>query len=259
MDCDAVRVAMSARLDGESSELPEDVVEAHVAGCPECQRWFATVSTLGRQLKFNLAPEAASSTSGEDAAARLLGASQDFPQVTGQLRARSLPLVFARLALAALAIVFLVWAGVLLFGPALGVGLPGEAESVSSAEDAFVNRLIMDAATIRFALGVGLGWAAFRPKTAAALLPVYLATWAFGAGIATRDVVMGLVGPTVELPAVVGSLVLHLIAVVALITCWLARLHAVTPLKQYWRLLTAQPMSFSVSDVERHSTFRPGD
>ena len=88
---------------------------------------------------------------------------------------------------------------------------------------------------------------------------MYLATWAFGAGIATRDVVMGLVGPTVELPAVVGSLVLHLIAVVALITCWLARLHAVTPLKQYWRLLTAQPMSFSVSDVERHSTFRPGD
>lgn len=264
MNCDDVRTALSARLDGETPTLPDDVVDAHLAGCEECQRWFSTVSSLGRQLKFNLAPEPQPSRDADEAAARVLDATVDFPQVASTMRARSLPLTLSRVVLAGLAVAFLVWAGVLLFGSTLGASLPTGTGSLptvdtSDTQDAAIARLVMDAATTRFALGIGLAWAAWKPRVAGALLPIYLAMWAFGAGIATRDIVMGLVETSVDVPSVLGTLALHLVAVIALITCWLARVHTVTPLRQYWRWLTAQPVSFSRLDVETNSTFRAGD
>lgn len=264
MDCDAVRTALSARLDGESTDIPDDVVDAHLASCEDCQRWYSTVSTLGRHLKFDLAPQPIPQGAGDQAAARLLDAAEDFPHFSSHVRARSLPLVISRVLLGGLAFVFLVWAGALLFSPTLGAGVPLVPSDVSAgtgsaAEDAAVSRLVMEAATVKFALGVGLGFVAFRPSAAGPVLPIYLAMWAFGAGIATRDIVMGLVAEGYDIPGVLGNLFVHLIAVVALITCWLARLHAVTPLRQYWRWLTAQPVSFSRADVENNSTYRAGD
>lgn len=264
--CERVRAALSARLDGEAADLPEDVTDAHLASCEACQRWYATATMLGRQLAINSAPEPGPSMAGEDAAQRVLVAAESFPQVTGNLRSRTLPLVLARIVLAVLAVVFFVWAGVLLFGSTIGVtGVPeptqgqGATSPYGASQDPVLARFVIDAATSRFALGAGLAWAAFRPKSADAVLPVYLGMWAFGAGFATRDLVMGLMESSGELPAVLGSLALHLVAVVALVTCWLARLHAVAPLRQSWRWLTAQPMSFSATDIKRNSTYRPGD
>ncbi|QFQ02879.1 hypothetical protein CUROG_07650 [Corynebacterium urogenitale] len=263
MECEGIRAALSARLDGEEAALPEDVVDAHLDGCEECQRWYSTVTALGRQLRMTAPPEPAPQTTGSDAAARVLDAAESIPNVTGTLRARQLPLVISRIALAFVAAVYVGWAAVLLFGSTLGLASTPEASGAAApygaAEDPVLARFVIDAATSRFALGAGLAWAAYRPRAAGAMLPVYLGVWAFGAGFATRDIVMGLVEYSSELPIVLGTLLVHLVAVIALVTCWLARIHAVTPLRQSWRWLTARPMNFSAVDVERHSTFRPGD
>lgn len=263
MECEKIRAALSARLDGEDSSLPEEIMDAHLEGCEACQRWYATVTALGRQLRMNPAPQPAPSMAGQEAAARVLGAAESFPQVTGNLRARQFPLVIARILLAVLAVVYVGWAAVLLFGSTLGLaGGPdpaGASAPYGASDDPVLARFVIDAATARFALGAGLAWACFRPRSAGALLPVYLGMWAFGAGFATRDVVLGLIEYSSDLPALLGSLLVHLLAVIALLVCWLARINAVTPLKQSWRWLTARPMNFSTTDLERNSTYRPGD
>ena len=40
IDCARVQAALSARLDGEDKGVPDDVVDAHLSGCVECQAFF---------------------------------------------------------------------------------------------------------------------------------------------------------------------------------------------------------------------------
>ncbi|NUT18019.1 MAG: hypothetical protein HOV77_02455 [Hamadaea sp.] len=46
--CDAVRLDLSARLDGESTELPADRLDAHVGGCDGCRSWLAEAERVTR-------------------------------------------------------------------------------------------------------------------------------------------------------------------------------------------------------------------
>ena len=231
MDCQDVRASLSARLDGEPAELSEDVVDAHVSGCAECSRWYSTVTALGRDLTMGVAgPAVEPPTSADQLAAEVLS--------NASFRRRQYPLLFARLALVALAVAYFVWSGMLLFGAG-----PVEAQ------------YLFDAATFRFALGVGLLWAAARPKVATSVLPIYLALWGFGAGFATRDLVLGLTGQDASGSPVWG-LLLNLAAVVALLACWLGRHHVFMPLSQSWRTATAQPIRFSSADLIRNTTYR---
>lgn len=39
MRCSSIREALSARLDGEVTGLPDDEVDAHLHGCAECRAW----------------------------------------------------------------------------------------------------------------------------------------------------------------------------------------------------------------------------
>lgn len=262
MDCEQVRAAVSARLDSEAAQLPDDVVDVHLAGCEECQRWLATVTTLGRHLKISATGGPVPTLAGQEMAAQLLSTAEDVPQLAQTLHSRTLPLVLSRIALAALAVVFFCWAGVILFGsPWFGSswGAASSPEAASTVDAAQLSRFMVEAATTRCALGAGLAWAAYRPRTAGAMLPVYLGFWAFSAGFATRDVVMGLLEPSHDLLGLLGGLAVLFLSVVALLMCWLARMHVHTPLRQSWRWLTAQPLSFSPSDLRRYSTYRAGD
>jgi predicted anti-sigma-YlaC factor YlaD len=46
MDCSSFRDAISARLDGEETGLPDDVVDAHLAHCADCRAWGAAAGAL---------------------------------------------------------------------------------------------------------------------------------------------------------------------------------------------------------------------
>ena len=261
VDCDQVRAALSARLDGESTDLPDDVIDAHLEACEDCQRWYTTVTALGRSLRIGpLGDETDSATVAPDAAQvtnRVLAVAETMPVVTSGLSKRQLPLTIARVALLLLALVYFSWAGMLLFATPLTAD-----SSIGDANEPLVNRLIMDAAVGKFALAVGLGCAAARPKISAAVLPIYLAQWAFGAGFATREVVMGFVESSTAhglLANPLWALAVHLCGVIALLVCWIGRNHMFTPLRQSWRALSARPVNFSPVDLDENSSFRLGD
>lgn len=253
MDCQAVRTSMSARLDGETAELSNDLVDAHLAACEECQRWYATVTALGRRMNVSATPtnDGPTTEPGDEQKAALLAQvleqADRNPQISGDLRRRQLPLYFGRFALVAVALVYVVWGLSLLFGSPIG-----------DDADSSQLRLVSDAATMRFALAGGLLWAAWRPKGAAAVLPIYLGLWAFGLGFATREIVLSMVGEGGSL-ATLWLLLVHLAAVVALVVVWAGRQNVFMPLQQSLRALMAQPVNFSPSDARRNSTFELGE
>lgn len=52
MGCETWREALSARLDGEESEVAPAVLDAHLAGCPDCAAWSAGLGRLHRGVRI---------------------------------------------------------------------------------------------------------------------------------------------------------------------------------------------------------------
>ena len=46
MDCSSFRDAISARLDGEDTGLPDEALDAHLAACAGCRAWAAAAGAL---------------------------------------------------------------------------------------------------------------------------------------------------------------------------------------------------------------------
>jgi predicted anti-sigma-YlaC factor YlaD len=52
MECDEAREAISARIDGEDGGLPDDAVEAHLAGCADCRAWRQRAYAVTRRARL---------------------------------------------------------------------------------------------------------------------------------------------------------------------------------------------------------------
>ena len=52
MECDSVREALSARIDGEDPGLPGTVIEEHLAGCAACRGWQQRAYTMTRRARL---------------------------------------------------------------------------------------------------------------------------------------------------------------------------------------------------------------
>lgn len=268
MEHEEARAALSARLDGEPEPAgtDADAVDAHLDACPDCRAWFAAAADLNRRLRMSVAVPAAGEqgTGPGDAgelARRMADLAERSPELSQRLCSRSLPLVLCRVAMVVLAVAYIAWSVVLLVHAAdvpdtdAVTGAHGGAGgAVANSGDPDLARLSVDAATVRLALAAGLIWGAWRPRAAPGLLPVFVALWGFGAGFSTRDLVLGYL----DLPTVAG-LLLHLASCAAVVGVWLARHHAVTPLRDSLRALGARPVTYSPRDAERNSTWRPGD
>ncbi|WP_316524648.1 zf-HC2 domain-containing protein [Kitasatospora brasiliensis] len=55
MRCAQFRTALSARLDGESSGLPEVRLDKHVARCTGCRDWLAQAERLRARVRTDAA------------------------------------------------------------------------------------------------------------------------------------------------------------------------------------------------------------
>ncbi|MQA24168.1 MAG: hypothetical protein GEU94_01570 [Micromonosporaceae bacterium] len=51
MECEQVRAALSALLDGEDPPMPAQAAIRHVAGCPECRAWQARAEQVTRSVR----------------------------------------------------------------------------------------------------------------------------------------------------------------------------------------------------------------
>lgn len=49
-ECESIRLAIMARLDGESASVPAGQVQAHLAGCPDCRREAEAMRALSALL-----------------------------------------------------------------------------------------------------------------------------------------------------------------------------------------------------------------
>jgi predicted anti-sigma-YlaC factor YlaD len=144
--CEDVRVALSARLDGEDPGQPAEAIDAHLASCPSCVAWEEDARRMTRAVRVQAAsvPDlteaivAAAATAGRDREAR--GRRQ-----------------ILRVAVAAAAVV-----QVALALPAL-LGAAGDGMHASREMAAF-----------DVAVAVGFLLAAYRPARARAYMPVAL-------------------------------------------------------------------------------------
>jgi predicted anti-sigma-YlaC factor YlaD len=52
MECDRAREAISARIDGEDSGVPDAALAAHLAGCADCRAWERRAHVLTRRARL---------------------------------------------------------------------------------------------------------------------------------------------------------------------------------------------------------------
>lgn len=177
LSCEDVQAALSARIDGEPTGVPDDVIDAHLSGCLDCQNFFERATALGRLLTFQ---EAGSGH-------------QHVPDLTESILAGVEPVrrkQAARYALSGASVrVLLGVLGCVYVGWALST--LGSLAGVPGAEDPVLSRLLIDAVAFRLALAFGLFFAAWRPSSAAGLFPVCGALAMFSVGFRASDIVLG--------------------------------------------------------------------
>jgi predicted anti-sigma-YlaC factor YlaD len=168
MRCEAIREALSARLDGEASDLADSAVDAHLGTCVACTAWSEELSTLHRMVRVREAepvPDLTAAILGVEAAD---GAPRRVPHAQ--------PVSVARWGLFVVALTQLVLAGP---GVLLGEG-SGATVHVARELGAF-----------DVALAVGLLLAAWQPARAWGLFPVMAALALVLGGTAILDVARG--------------------------------------------------------------------
>ena len=154
MECAQIREALSARLDGEPADLPDDQVDGHLLGCRACTSWAEELATLHRMVRVREAepvPDLSAAIVAAFVPARG-GAGPD----ARHLGPLGEPISRARWALFVVALTQLVLAGPALFGDDSGATV----------------HVAREVGSFGVALAVGLLVAAWQPARAWGLLPL---------------------------------------------------------------------------------------
>jgi predicted anti-sigma-YlaC factor YlaD len=179
-ECHAVRGAASALGDGEEAILAPDVVDAHLATCPDCRSHLAAVEALDRRLRLAAAPRV------PDLSAQILAA-VDLGARTRRDRQRR-------------------WVVALTGAVMVVLALPG----VTGAAFAHAQR---EVAVLEVAIGLALVLCARRPRRlAAGIFPVVAGMSLLVLATALLDLSAGLTTPLAE--------VAHLPPVMAAVLVW---------------------------------------
>lgn len=102
MDCESIRTAISAGLDGEAPGVPGGVVDEHLAGCAACRAWQERAHALTRRVRLG------GYALDHDLAPRVLAALPDPPGRRGSARVQRLGLLAVALAQLAITVPLLV-------------------------------------------------------------------------------------------------------------------------------------------------------
>jgi len=147
--CEAVRLDLSARLDGEVTDLPTTQLDAHVDGCAGCRTWLTAAERVTRQARVR-------SVGVPDLTGQILAAVADERRAEQGERAAAVrgTRQILRVAVGIAAAVQLLLALPVL----LGVGVDPHASREMASFD--------------IALAVGFALAAWRPEQARAFVPV---------------------------------------------------------------------------------------
>ncbi|HEY7147657.1 MAG TPA: zf-HC2 domain-containing protein [Streptosporangiaceae bacterium] len=166
MDCDHVREAISASLDGAASCMPVGAVEAHLAGCAGCRAWREAAHALTRHARLG------GHVLGHDLTEAVLAAADAWPSPPGR-GWRLGTWVVPRARRAALAAVALAQFAITV--PLLVLGRdPGAGEHAAHELGSFALALAIAFAVgaIRPTLSAGLAWPCGIAATGLALTAI---------------------------------------------------------------------------------------
>lgn len=207
---DEIQAALSARLDGEPLLIDASVVDAHLAQCEECQRFWERSLALGRSLGLGDVDAAVAPPDLSEVI--LAGVSDPWRRLAQR---RMVTLTIGRVALVAMALVWAAWA-------VLPVAAAGAPDPVSTSF-----------AAVRFGVALALGLSAWRPSQVPGVLLVVGTMFTFTAGFAVRDAMLR-VG---EFSA--GLVVVPLLTSLALVWTWAA--DRGIEMRRAWAQLNANP------------------
>ena len=194
MRCDAVRTALSVRLDGEADTHLRVDLDAHLDGCPACRAWLTQAERITRVVRVQ-------SVQVPDLTAQILAAAQRegvFPR----------PATDRAYGAAAQRWNVLRWCLGLLAVVQLIIAVPGLLGEIG--HEAHSGR---EVAAFDIALSVGLLIAAFYPEYARFFAPVVITLVLCFGTISALDVMQGVVTPS--------RVAVHVIAVVQAGLLWL--------------------------------------
>lgn len=231
IDHDEVQAALSARLDGEPAGLEDDVVDAHVANCEVCTRFWEESLALSRRLSF-IEPAREGMSPPQDLSEIILAG------VEPEWRRRSAPklvsLTIARILAALLAVGLVIWALGMVADTGGLVPVSQDGQVLDPAAQPEFAALLIEGAAVRLAVAVGLGLSAWQPALAGGLAPVGGTAWAFLTGFAVRDIVVGAASIS-QISQLVG------LGAIAVVLVWLWAAGRGLNFRQLWRSLSAQP------------------
>jgi predicted anti-sigma-YlaC factor YlaD len=146
--CEIFRDALSARIDCEQEPVSPGLVDRHLESCAACRAWYSDAQDLRRWMVVRAMPEV------PDVTDVIL---DRIPAPSGKRRG-------ARIGLGIVAVAQLALSVAQLLGAATGLGaMPGAS---------MMGHLTHETGAWNLALGVGLLWAALRPRSAAGQLPL---------------------------------------------------------------------------------------
>jgi predicted anti-sigma-YlaC factor YlaD len=191
MDCDSIREAISAALDGEDPGVPRGVVDEHLAGCAGCRAWQERAHAVTRRARLG------GYTLDRDLAPRVLAA---IPASVAQARRGRRPMAL-RVGLLAAALVQLA-----ITVPLLALGHDHDA-GVHAAHEL---------GSFDLALAVAFAVGALRPSLSAGL--------AWPCGIAATGLAVTAIADMITAQTFGADEAQHLVAIVgAVLLAWQAR------------------------------------
>jgi predicted anti-sigma-YlaC factor YlaD len=149
VDCQTCREALSARIDGEAEPEPADLTDAHLATCAACRTWQARATAMARTLRVREASPV------PDLSDEILATAPSPVNARGW---------WPRLGLGVVAVAQITLALGQILEPATGHGGHGSTP--------FAGHLFNESTAWNLALGIGLFWAAFRPRATSGMVPV---------------------------------------------------------------------------------------
>lgn len=174
ISCERVQAALSARLDGEPGGLDDDVVDAHLDWCTDCQRFVEQSASFNRRLRVGeaqLEPVAPVDLS------EVIIAGVE-PAWRRHATISAIGRTVSRVLMAFVGALWVLHAITTVRLFAL------EPEPMTAS-------LYAEAMAMRLALAFGLLFAAWLPRIAGGILPLYGALWTFSFGFLVRDIIVG--------------------------------------------------------------------
>lgn len=204
-----IQSALSARLDGEDAALESEVIDAHLAQCPQCQQFWDEALSLRSQMQLTDVDRAAAPPNLNDVI--LAGVNDPWRKLEQR---RMVTLAIGRIALVVMALVWLAWA-------------------VQAVVAATTDPMVTSFAAVRLGVATALGLCAWRPSQVPGVLLVVGTMFTFTVGFAVRDAILG----TSEFGF--GGILIPLVSAIALVWTWVA--DRGIEVRRAWSYLSANP------------------